>query len=79
LCLSVLANMLSTAFTMPVLNTLNKVGGLSLGALYGLLIIFTLTWFFNYTGFLISQETLQNTWFVRLFMIINPLKAILGL
>ena len=79
LCLSVIANTLSAAFKLPVLNTLNKVGGISLGAVYGLLIIFTLTWFLNYTGFLISQQTLQNTWFVKLFMYINPLKSILGL
>ena len=79
LCLSVIANALSTAFKLPVLNTLNKVGGISLGAIYGLMIIFTLTWFFNFTGFLIPQETLQKTWFVKLFMYINPLKAVLGL
>lgn len=79
LVFTVLANIVSAAFGLPVLNALNKFGGIALGAVYGLLILFALAWLLRFTGIVISQETLEKTWFVRLFMYLNPIKYMLGL
>ncbi len=79
LVLTVLANIISTAFGLPVLHAINKIGGITLGAVYGLLILFAVTWVLRFTGVLISQELLEKTWFVRVFMYINPIRYLLGL
>lgn len=77
LILTVVANIVNAAFKIPVLNALNKFGGIALGALYGFLILYAVTWVLRFTGVLISQETLEKTWFVRLFMNLNLFKAFL--
>lgn len=79
LVLTVFANIISAAFGLPVLNAINKIGGITLGAVYGFVLLFAMTWLLRFTGVLISQELLEKTWFVRVFMYINPIRYLLGL
>ena len=79
LILSTLANLVNSFFSLPGLSALNKIGGIALGAVYGIAIVFVVYWFLRFLGFIIPQEELSKTFVTRFFMYVNPLKLILGI
>lgn len=72
---AVIANLINLTFSLPGLKLLNKIGGLVLGLVKGLIITFTVAWVLSYMGFLIDAE---NTFVLETLMKINPLSAIFG-
>jgi len=79
MALSVIAGVVASSFDLPILNMFNKIGGISLGFLYALFIIFTAAWFLRFTGIFISQDELAGSGLIQFFMRVNPVKGILGL
>jgi len=76
--LAVIGNLLKLAFSIPVIDKSDKLIGLILGIIKGLLIILTLAVVIRYVG-LIPAETVEKTTILKYILNINPLANILGI
>jgi len=76
--LTILLNLLNLAFKLPGLDLLNSAGGMALGAVKGLLVLFAVAWAMRYLGKVFPEDTLNNTYFLRFLMSNNLLAAFLG-
>lgn len=60
--LTVIGNIPNLSFKFPVANIINDIGGLLLGLVTGLLFCSLVTWVFKYTGLIIKEDVLAETW-----------------
>ena len=74
---SVVSHLLDLAFRLPVLNTLNRLGGGAFGLLKGVLVVFVLVWLMRCFALLPAQEELAQTTLLRFFANANPLTLFL--
>ena len=74
---SVVSHLLDLAFRLPVLNTLNRLGGGAFGLLKGVLVVFVLVWLMRCFALLPAQEELAQTTLLRFFANTNPLTLFL--
>ncbi|NLL45419.1 MAG: CvpA family protein [Clostridiales bacterium] len=75
---SIVANLLNLACRLPGLELLNNAGGIVLGAVKGLLVLFALAWAMRYCIGVFPEDTLDKTYFLRFLMSNNLLTAFLG-
>lgn len=75
---AVIGNIFNLAFSIPGIESADKIIGLILGILKGLLIVLTLAVVVRYVG-LISGETVEKTTILKYILNINPLANILGI
>lgn len=75
---TLLLHFIASVVKLPVLNRLDKVGGLACGLLYGLLIVSAIGWGARFLGIIIDPDILSRTVFLKLFMNVNLLSGILG-
>jgi len=75
---TILANLINLAFRLPGLDAINSAGGMLLGAVKGLLVLFAVAWAMRYLGRVFPENTLNNTYFLRFLMSNNLLTAFLG-
>ena len=71
------SHLLDLAFRLPVLNTLNRLGGGAFGLLKGVLVVFVLVWLMRCFALLPAQEELAQTTLLRFFANTNPLTLFL--
>lgn len=76
---TLLSHALDLAFRLPVLNTLNGLGGAALGLLKGLVLLFVAAWILSYLGGVIPPETVERTHLLKFFMTTNPVELLLNL
>ena len=62
---------LDLAFKLPVLSSLNRLGGGALGLLKGALLIYVACWLLK--GSFLPQEAIQNTYLLHFFCTASPL------
>ena len=74
-----LSHALDLAFRLPVLSTLNGLGGAALGLLKGMVLLFVAGWLLNYFGGIVPPELVEQTRVLKFFMTTNPVTLILGL
>ena len=74
-----LSHALDLAFRLPVLSTLNGLGGAALGLLKGMVLLFVAGWLLNYFGGIVPPELVKQTRVLKFFMTTNPVTLILGL
>ena len=73
----ILSHTLDLVTKLPILNTLNKAGGLVIGALRGAIFLFVCAWVIRHLGSsLISAEAVEKTYLMRFFMTVNPLELL---
>ena len=71
------SHLLDLAFRLPVLHTLNQLGGGVFGVVKGALVLFVLVWLLRYFSLLPAQETIDATVLLRFFAETNPLTLLL--
>ncbi len=79
LLLSLIANFVATIFKLPVLKQLDSIGGIAMGFINGLLLMFSLGLALRYFGILFPQELLNKTVFLRFFIEVNPFGGMMSL
>ena len=74
---TILSHTLDLVAKLPGLHTLNKAGGLVIGALRGVIILFVCAWLVKrlWSG-AFDSETVENTYLLRFFMTVNPLELL---
>ncbi len=77
--LSIIANIINSALRFPVLNFMNKTGGIIVGAIYGLFLVFVAAWIIRFLGVVIPQDVLDSTLLTKFFMSFNPVSLMLGI
>lgn len=75
---AVIGNIFNLAFSIPGIDMIDKIVGLVLGLLKGLLIVFTIGVVIRYIGIL-SAETVEKTTVLKYILNVNPLARILGI
>lgn len=75
---SIAANLLNLAFRLPGLDLLNNAGGMVLGAVKGILVLFALAWVMRYCIGVFPEDALDKTYILRFLMSNNLLTAFLG-
>lgn len=74
----ILSHALDLVAKLPVLNTVNKLGGAAIGLVKGCIILFVLAWLLRVSGTLIPEETVAQTTLLKFFLTTNPVKLITG-
>lgn len=75
---TLLIHLLAAMFKLPVFNLIDKIGGVAVGALYGILILCVIGWAARYLGVALDAEIVESTTVLELFINHNMLKGILG-
>lgn len=75
---AVVLNLTSIVFKMPGLRILNTVGGAVAGLIYGLLMVFAIAWVIRFLGFIVPNETVEQTSILKWLMNTNPLLGLMG-
>lgn len=75
---AVIGNIFNLAFSIPGIEGLDRILGLVLGILKGLIIIYVIAVIVRYLG-LFSAETVEKTVLLRYILNSNPLASILGI
>ena len=68
IALTVLGNIPNISFKIPNLDILNDVGGAVMGVAQGVCLLLVFSWAMKFTGLLIPQETVSETFLVPWFM-----------
>lgn len=79
LLLSLIVNFVSTVFKLPVIRQLDMLGGLALGLVKGLFLLFLAGFALRYFGMLIPHELIDKTHLLRFFIDVNPFGSIVRL
>ena len=79
IALTVIGNIPNISFKIPNLDGLNDVGGAILGVVQGVCLLLVFGWALKFTGLLIPQETLAETFLVPWFMDQSLLVQYLGI
>lgn len=77
--LTVIGNIPNISFKIPNLDTLNDVGGAIMGVAMGACLLLVAGWALKFTGMLIPQETIEQTFLVPWFMDQTLLVGYLGI
>lgn len=77
--LTVLGNIPNISFKIPNLDALNDIGGAIMGVAQGVCLLLVFGWALKFTGMLIPQETLSETFLVPWFMDQSLLVQYLGI
>lgn len=75
---TILSHALDLVTKLPGLHALNKTGGAVLGLLKACILLFLFAWFLRYSGNLISEETVEQTYLLKFFLTTNPVALLLG-
>lgn len=73
-----ISRMLDLACRLPVLSTLNGLGGAAFGLLKGGLLIFVAVWLLMYFGGVLPEGTVENSHVLKFFAANNPILLLLG-
>ncbi len=76
--LTLLIHFIAAVFKLPVLNLIDKVGGVASGLLYAVLILTVIGWALKYAGMLVPQELIEKTVLLKMFYKSNLLSGLLG-
>lgn len=76
---AVLSHALDLVSKLPVLNSLNKLGGAAVGLVKGCIILFVAAWLLRFTDDLIPVEAVEQTYLLKFFMTTNPVTLITGI
>lgn len=80
---NVLAHALDLVSRLPVLKSMNKLGGFLFGLVRGALFLFLAAWVLHHvptvTEQLISAETIEQTYLLKFFLTVNPLEFLASL
>ena len=79
IALTVIGNIPNISFKIPNMDGLNDVGGAILGVAQGVCLLLVFGWALKFTGLLIPQETLAETFLVPWFMDQSALVSYLGI
>ena len=77
--LTVLLNIPNISFKIPNFDAVNDIGGAVLGVVQGVCLLLVVGWALKFTGLLIPQETLSETFLVPWFMDQSILVRYLGI
>ncbi|MBR6115812.1 MAG: CvpA family protein [Oscillospiraceae bacterium] len=77
--LTVIGNIPNISFKIPNLDAVNDIGGAILGVAQGVCLLLVVGWALKFTGLLIPQETIENTFLVPWFMDQSVLVDYLGI
>ncbi len=75
---AVIGNIFNLAFSIPGIQSIDKIIGLALGLVKGLLIVLTLAVIVRYFG-VFAPETIERTTVLKYILNMNPLANILGI
>ncbi len=75
---AVIGNIFNLAFSIPGIESVDKIIGLFLGIIKGLLIVLTLAVVIRYLG-LLAGDTIEKTIILKYILNVNPLANILGI
>ena len=76
---TVLLNIPNISFKIPNFDVFNDIGGAAMGVLQGICILLVVGWALKFTGLLIPQDTLSETFLVPWFMDQSLLVSYLGI
>ena len=80
---NILAHALDLVSRLPVLKSMNKLGGFLFGLVRGALFLFLAAWVLHHiptvTEQLIPAETVEQTYLLKLFLTVNPLEFLASL
>ncbi len=80
---SILSHVLNLVSRLPVLKSMNKLGGLLFGLVRGVLFLFLIAWVLHFfptvTEQLIPPEALEQTYVLKFFLTVNPLEFLASL
>ena len=79
IALTVIGNIPNISFKIPNLDALNDIGGAVLGVAQGVCLLLVFSWALKFTGLLIPQETLMDSFLVSWFMDQDLLVQYLGI
>ena len=77
--LTVIGNIPNISFKIPNMDALNDIGGAVMGVVQGVCLLLVFGWALKFTGLLIPQETLSETFLVPWFMDQSLLVHYLGI
>ncbi len=77
--LSLLAHFLSSIFKLPVLNLIDKFGGIAVGLIFGLLIMAVVGWSCRFAGIFVSTTFIEKSGLLKFFMNFNILSGMLNI
>jgi uncharacterized membrane protein required for colicin V production len=76
---TLLIHFLAAVFKLPILNLVDKIGGVAAGIFYGLLILSALGWVVRYLGIIAGPELVEDTRLLSFFVNNNMLAHLLSL
>ena len=79
LVLSLIVNFISTVFKLPVIRQLDMFGGLGLGLINGIFIMFIAGFALRYIGFILPDGLIESTNLLRFFVDKNPFGSVIKL
>ena len=77
--LTVIGNLPNISFKIPNFDALNDIGGAVMGFIQGVCLLLIFSWALKFTGLLLPQETLSETFLVSWFMDQSKLVHYLGI
>lgn len=75
---TLLSHALDLVSRLPVLNSLNKLGGAAVGLAKGCIILFVAAWLVRFIDGLVPAEAIEQTYLLKFFMTTNPVTLITG-
>ena len=75
--LTVLGNILNLSFKFPEMDKLNDIGGISAGAVTGLMFCIIIVWALKFTGLILPEAEMKRTLLTALFLKLNILSQFL--
>lgn len=78
IALTVIGNITNLSFKIPGADLVNDVGGAVLGVFTGILFCFLIAWALKYTGIIIKEEVLEETWIASKFIQRDLLSQYIG-
>ena len=76
--LTVIGNLSNLSFKIPGIDLVNDIGGAVLGVITGVMFCFVAAWVLKYTGLVIKEHVLADTWLTSMFIEKDVLTQYIG-
>jgi membrane protein required for colicin V production len=77
--LAIIENAIDIIFTLPGLGLVDTIGGIVFGIVKGILIVLAIAMFLRYTGLLLKDNVVEDSFIISKLLNNNPIANIIGI